>query len=259
MMLFLPERRRFQEFIDLPLENYSLSEYSGNLADIRKVNRFLGGYYAVLKRFSSLLQPDARRLTRPIRVLDVATGSADIPAAIVKWARGKGLPIEVTAIDSNLFAVREAAAFTTAYPEITVAVADGLSLPFENGSFDIVLCVKTLHHLSDEETVRLLKEIYRVAAVGYMVMDLRRSRLAWSLITVLTRFFSRNRLTRHDGPMSVLRSYTVTELDALAERAGLAGRRVVEAPFWHMVAFGRKEWDEKIRLVRSDQFRQRAS
>ncbi len=241
MMLFLPERRRGQELIDLPIENYSLSEYAGSLADIRKVNRFLGDYYAVLKHFSSLVPPNAGSLARPIRVLDVATGSADIPVAIVKWARGKGLQIEVTAIDNNPLAVREAAAFTLAYPEITVAVADGFLLPFENGSFDIVLCAKTLHHFSEEDTVRLLKEIDRVAAIGYMVMDLRRSWVAWSLITVLTRLFTRSRLTQHDGPMSVLRSYTVPELDALAERAGLAGRRVVKEPFWLMVVWGRKD------------------
>ena len=106
-------------------------------------------------------------------------------------------------------------------------MADGFSLPFEDGSFDIVLCSKTLHHFSEEDTVRLLKEIDRVAAIGYIIMDLRRSWVAWLLISMLTRIFSRNRLTRHDGPMSVLRSYTVAELDALADRAGLAGRRIV--------------------------------
>jgi hypothetical protein len=79
-----------------------------------------------------------------------------------------------------------------------------------------------------------------VSAIGYIVMDLRRSWVAWALISVLARFFTRNSFTRHDGPMSVLRSYTVPELDTLAERAGLAGRRVVKEPFWLMVVWGRK-------------------
>lgn len=240
MMSLVPERRRDPELIDLPIENYSLSEYSGNLADIRKVNRFLGDYRTTLKFFSSLVPANAGSLARPIRVLDVATGSADIPVAIVKWARGQGIQIEMTAVDNNPIAVREAAAFTRRYPEITVAVADGFSLPFEDGSFDIVLCAKTLHHFSEEDEVRMLKELDRVAAGGYIIMDLRRSWVAWALITMLTRLFTRNRLTRHDGPMSVLRSYTVPELDALAERAGLACRRVVKEPFWLMVVSGKK-------------------
>ena len=190
--------------------------------------------------FSSLVPAIAESPAKPIRVLDVATGSADIPVAIVKWARKQGIRIEVTAVDNNPIAVREAEAFTLGYPEITIAVADGFSLPFEDGSFDIVLCAKTLHHFSEEDTVRLLKEIGRVAAIGYIVMDLRRSWVAWALISVLARLFTRNSFTRHDGPMSVLRSYTVAELDTLAERAGLAGSRVVKEPFWLMVLWGRK-------------------
>jgi SAM-dependent methyltransferase len=240
MMSLLPERRRSPELIDLPNENYSLSEYAGNLADIRKVNRFLGDYHTTLRHFSSLVQADAGGWARPIKVLDVATGSADIPAAIVEWARRQGIEVEVTAIDNNPIAVREARAYTRGYPEITVAVADGFSLPFEDESFDIVICANTLHHYGEEDAVRLLKEIHRVAAIGYIVKDLRRSWVAWSLITVLTRIFTRNRLTRHDGPLSVLRSYTVSEHDALAGRAGFAGRRVVKEPFWLMVISGRK-------------------
>ncbi len=228
------------ELIDLPNENYSMSEYAGNLADIRKVNRYLGDCQTILRHFSSLVTDDAGFWTRPIKVLDVATGSADLPAVIVEWARRQGIQVEMTAVDNNPIAVREAIAFTRGYPEITVAIADGFSLPFEDGSFDIVMCSNTLHHYSEEEAVRLLKEIHRVAAIGYIVKDLRRSWVAWSLITVLTRIFTKNRLTRHDGPLSVLRSYTVTEQDALADRAGFAGRRVVKEPFWLLVISGRK-------------------
>ena len=255
MMSLVPERRRGPELIDLPPENYSQSEYAGSLADIRKVNRFLGDNRAVLKFFSALVSGIATSMERPIRVLDIATGSADIPVTIVKWARRQGIKVVVTAVDINPLAIREAAAFTQAYPEITVVVADGFSLPFEDGSFDIVLCAKTLHHFSEEDTVRLLKETGRVAAIGYIIMDLRRSWVAWLLISVLARIFSRNRLTRHDGPMSVLRSYTVIELGALADRAGLAGHRIKREPFWLMALSGRKGLSEKIRFVARDQFR----
>jgi SAM-dependent methyltransferase len=241
MMSLLPKRSRGLELVDNPDESYSLSEYAGNLADIRKVNRFLGYSRTTVRHFSSLVQADAGARAGPIRVLDVATGSADIPAAIVEWTRRQDIQVEVTAVDNNPNAVREAEAFTRCYPEITIAVADGLSLPFEDGSFDIVMCAKTLHHYSEEDAVRLLKEIRRVAAVGYIVMDLRRSWAAWSLITVLTRIFSGNRLTRHDGPLSVLRSYTVPEHEALAGRAGFAGRRAVKEPFWLMVISGSKD------------------
>ena len=225
--------------IDLP-ESYNRSEYAESLADIRTVNRYLGDYQTVSNFFSALLQGIESSADRPISVLDVATGSADIPVEIVKWARSRGITMAVTAVDVNPLAVREAVDLTRAYPEITIAVADGFSLPYGDASFDIVLCSKTLHHFGEEDTVRLLKEIGRVAAIGYIIMDLRRSWVAWLLISILARIFSRNRLTRHDGPMSVLRSYTVAELAVLAGSAGLASSRIVREPFWLMVLSGRK-------------------
>lgn len=240
VMSFVPTRRRGPELIDLPPESYTQSEFTGNLADIRKVNRFLGHNREVLKYFSALISGIETSPSRPVKVLDIATGSGDIPAAIVKRARRRGIHVAVTAVDINPLAVREAAAFTQAYPEITVAVADGFALPFGDRSFDIVLCIKTLHHFSEEDAVRLLTEVSRVSAAGSIIMDLRRSWAAWALISVLTRLFTRNRLTRHDGPMSVLRSYTVPEMDALADRAGLANRTVKKEPFWLMVVTGRK-------------------
>lgn len=240
LTMVLPERSHAPELIDLPIANSRLSEYAGSLADIRKVNRLLGDHRVMLKHFSSLIPVDAGPRAGAVRVLDVATGSADIPAAMVKWARRQGICVEVTAVDNNPGAIREAEIFTRDYPEITVACADGFSLPFRDGSFDIVLCNKALHHFTEVDAVKVLQEIDRVAAVGYVVMDLRRSRVAWALISVLTRLFTRNRLTRYDGPLSVLRSYTVPELDALADRAGLGGHRVVKEPFWRMVVVGRK-------------------
>ena len=243
------------ELIDLPPESYSESEYAGSLADIRKVNRFLGDYGAVLKHFSARVAGIEASPDRPIKVLDIATGSADIPVAIVRWSRRHGIDVAVTAVDINPLAVREAAAFTKTYPEITVDVADGFSLPFEEGSFDIVLCIKTLHHFSEEDTIRLLKEVNRVASGGYIIMDLRRSWVAWVLISVLTRIFTRNRLTRHDGPMSVLRSYTISEMDAMAGTAGLTSPGVVKERFWLMVLTGRKSYDENFRVVGRDQLR----
>lgn len=236
----VPDRRRDPELLDLPPGNYSAEEYAGSLADIRKVNRFLGDNRAVRRIFSALVTALERPPGSRLRVLDVATGSADIPVELAKWARSRGVRIAVTAVDINPLAVREAAVYARDYPEITVAVADGFSLPFGDRSFDIVLCVKTLHHFEEEDTVRLLKELDRVAAGGFLIMDLRRSWTAWTLIVMLTRLFTRNRLTRFDGPLSVLRAYTDAELRALAERAGLACRAVARAPFWLMLLAGRK-------------------
>jgi|SRR5208337_1984230 len=129
-MILLPKRRDDPELIDLPSETYNKSEFAESLADIRKVNRYLGDNHAILKVFSALASGFAVSEAKLIRVLDVATGSADIPVAIVRWARRHGLNVVVTAVDVNPLAVHEAAAYAHGYSEITIAVADGFSLPF---------------------------------------------------------------------------------------------------------------------------------
>jgi len=235
-MPFLPARRTGPELLDLPSEAYTPEELEGSLADIRAVNRYLGDVHAVIKHISVMAIPCP---PEGLTLLDIATGSADLPVAIADWARRNRLSVAITCIDINSQTVSIARKNTEAYPEINVLVADGLELPFPEKSFDMVLCSKTLHHFTEEEVRRLIRGVMRVARRGYILMDLRRSRIACVLIYILTRLFTRNRLTRHDGPLSVLRSYTPPELASLALAAGASGFTISKEPFWLMVLTGR--------------------
>lgn len=216
-------------------DRYDDKEFVESLLDIQKVNRFLGNNRAVIKYIRRKLMQMQTCPGIPLTLLDVATGSGDIPRAIVHWARKSGVLIKITAVDLQPLAVQEASGFTHAYPEITVCIADGLALPFQNRSFDIVLCNKTLHHFGEEDAIKLIQEAARVAASEVLIIDLRRSWTAWLLISILARIFTQNRVTRHDGPLSVLRSYTPVELGKLAERAGQSDFLVKKEPFWLMV------------------------
>ena len=99
-------------------------------------------------------------------------------------------------------------------------------------SVDVVISALTLHHLDPEQGARYLAEIDGAARLGWVVNDLVRGRVAHALVWLVTRVFSRSRMARHDGPMSVLRSYTPPEVAALCEKAGLSDVTVVRhAPF----------------------------
>jgi SAM-dependent methyltransferase len=234
-MHFIPERRTGPELLDLPPESYTVEELEGSLRDITIVNRYLGDNRAILKHVSRLT---AGTTLDRLTVLDIGTGSADIPVAIARWGRKTGVHIEITGIDNNPQTIEIARKRVAGEPGITLAVADGLNLPFPDKSFDYVLCSKTLHHFTNDQAVRLIREAGRVARRGYLIMDLRRSWIACVLIYILTRLFSGNRLTRNDGPLSVLRAYTPAELGALARTAGAAEFTIVREPFWLMVLTG---------------------
>jgi ubiquinone/menaquinone biosynthesis C-methylase UbiE len=238
-MFLTPRRRNGPELLDMPEGHYTFEELEGSLSDIRSVNRYLGDTRAVLVYLDKLADAMSFRAAgRAISILDVATGSADIPVSIAGWARQNGINVRVTAVDVNPLVVEAARKNTASYPEITLAVADGLALPFADSSFDFVICAKTLHHFTEEAAGSMVREIKRVGAKGYMFIDIRRSWVAFALIYLLTRLLTRNRLTRNDGPLSVLRSFTDDEMARIARLAGLDGFRVVRLPFFRVAIVG---------------------
>ena len=235
-MLRIPERRRLPELLDLPPDTYTREELEGALTDLARVNHHFGNGRAVLKHLAAM---HAETAYERFTVLDVATGAADIPVAIAAWGRQAGIRVGITAVDLDPVSIDFARKRCESYPEIALAVADGFALPFANRRFDYVLCSKTAHHFTDDEVLRMIKELSRVARRGYIIIDLRRSWVAYVLIRLLTRIFSRNRLTRSDGPLSVLKSFTPGELAALASRSGTSVFRVSKEPFWLTVLEGR--------------------
>ena len=204
------------EMMDRPS---SFGELAGALRAITQLNRFFGGRRLTLRhvrRFLAALPAD-----RLVTVLDVGAGAADIPVALARWARRRGRRIRVLALDRDSATLTYARGYAAAYPEITLVQGDALALPVPPGSVDVVISAMTLHHLQPEEAVRYLAEIDTVSRLGWVVNDLVRGRVAHRLVWAATRLFSRNAMARHDGPMSILRSYTPSELASLCEKAGL--------------------------------------
>jgi ubiquinone/menaquinone biosynthesis C-methylase UbiE len=204
------------EMMDRPS---SFGELAGALRAITQLNRFFGGRRLTLRHVRRLLA--ALPADRLVTVLDVGAGAADIPVALARWARRRGRRIRVLALDRDSATLTYARGYAAAYPEITLVQGDALALPVPPGSVDVVISAMTLHHLQPEEAVRYLAEIDTVSRLGWVVNDLVRGRVAHRLVWAATRLFSRNAMARHDGPMSILRSYTPSELASLCEKAGL--------------------------------------
>jgi SAM-dependent methyltransferase len=210
------------EMMDRPA---SLEEVSGCLHTIVRLNGLFGGRRLTLRHVRDLL--DGLPAGRPVTVLDVGAGAADIPVTLVCWARRAGRRIRVFALDRGSATLNYARGYAAAYPEITLIQGDALALPVRPGSVDVVISAMTLHHLQPEEATRFLSEIDAAARLGWVVNDLVRGRAAHRLVWLVTRLLSRSAMARHDGPLSVLRSYTPPEVAALCEKAGFFDVRVV--------------------------------
>ena len=82
----------------------------------------------------------------------------------------------------------------------------------------------------------VLREMQRLARVGFIVNDIRRSAPGYVAAWAASRLATRNRLTRHDMPLSVRRAYTPRELRALLQEAGVPGAKVTSHPLFRMAA-----------------------
>lgn len=217
---------------------------AANLMDLRRANRWFGGQSLVgqfLLRRMRNLPPNT-----PLSLLDVGTGGGDIPITFLKWAAETNCQGWTVGLDRSLAVTKTTARWidldVTNCPSLVLAQGDGCALPFADQSFDFVLCTLTAHHLGVSRIVVLLREMARVARRTLLVTDLQRSWMGLAGVWLLSHVGMRSPLTRHDGPLSVRRSYTVDEMTMLGRKAGLPDAVVRgHAPFRLSLIWDRPE------------------
>jgi ubiquinone/menaquinone biosynthesis C-methylase UbiE len=177
-------------------------EFDHAFRELKTINRRLGGIRAV-ERFL----PSGSGFT----LLDVAAGGCDVGDALVERRSCRAVSLDINALGlrrSRLTAP---------------VVGDGRALPFPDRAFDAVICSLSFHHLADNECVEVLREMWRVTRGCAIVNDLHRTRVAYTSIVLLSRFFSTSVMVKHDGPVSVLRAFRPEELREIGRRAGVPG------------------------------------
>ena len=183
------------------------AEIAASLRDLRRVNRWLGGV-----RTTRLLLEGAMRSRQMKRASVLEVGSGD---GYVMNCVARRLPLEVTLLD------RMGSHFERA--TLTRVIADARALPFADDSFDFVTCNLLLHHFEPDELREFVRGALRVCRVAVLINDLRRHWIHLALTYAGVVIF-RSRLTRHDAPASVRRSYTVEEWRAMLSGLGAACR-----------------------------------
>ena len=227
-----PRRKEAAELLDQT--GHDPAELAANLQDIRTVNRLAGGAATVLRHLPGLVCRVPRG--RPVEILDLATGSADIPRALAAWAARNNRPLRLMVSDLSAEILAEARRTLADVPEVTFTVCDARDVPAPERSFDVVLCSLALHHFSPQDAVRVLGEMERLSRTGFILNDVRRCAAGYAAAWATSRIATRNRLTRHDMPLSVLRAYTPDELRALLRAAGIPNAPVTTHPLFRMAA-----------------------
>ncbi|HEX6044543.1 MAG TPA: methyltransferase domain-containing protein [Pyrinomonadaceae bacterium] len=211
-------KRRSYELEYIDTGDYTAAEYEDCIGELQLVNRWMGDAHTLK---SSLLREIAHAGLREFSVLDVGAGSGELLRVATTWARETGRKVHAVGLELNersASAIREE---SREFPEITSVRGDALKLPFDEDQFDYAICSLFTHHFAEEQVVQILREMGRVARRRIIVIDLHRHPVAYLLYTTVGKIVLKNRLLRHDGALSIRRSFKPEELLALAKRAGL--------------------------------------
>jgi len=209
-MKLVPRQVDRPELLDMGRGTHAQVRQS--LHDIQRINTYLGGATVVLDGTMQLLQ---KHRLRQASILDIGTGSAYIPQRLVALAARRQINLQAVALDNSFRHLKIAREDIGNASALNLLQADAFRLPLPDNSVDIVISSLFLHHFRPEQIVLLLNEFTRVARVGWVMGDLVRHyvplvffRLAWPV-------FARSHLTRHDGTASLLRGYTVDEMQQI--------------------------------------------
>ena len=206
------------------LDHADPDEARVNLADLVRINKRFGGYSTAARLLSRVANAQDS-----FTLLDVGAASGDT-GRFLSNAYPKA---RITSLDCN--EVNLAAASS---PKL---MADAFALPFAPQSFDFVFSSLFLHHFVDEQVVQLLSGFYAVARKAVLITDLERHVIPYYFLPATRRLFGWNRITVHDGIISVRAAFTGAELVGLARLAGIGEVSVeVHRPAFRLAMVGRR-------------------
>ncbi len=186
------------------LDTAAGADREASLRDLTRINRFLGGH-RILRQ---LLAPLVRR-GDAFTVLDVGAASGDMSRVVLRaFPRASVVCFDLS--PSHLAAA----------PPPCIA-GDAFSLPFAPRSFDFVFSSLFLHHFENARVASLLEGFGAIARNAVLAIDLERGPLGYHFLPATRWLFGWNRVTLHDGPVSVQAGFRRQELLDLAHAAGL--------------------------------------
>jgi len=211
-------KRRSHKLEHLDTGNYTPAEYEACIGELQLVNRWMGDAHSLR---ATVLREIADESLHNFSILDVGAGSGELLRVAAAWARQTGRSVNAVGLELNERSAESIVEESLNFPEITSVRGNALELPFADSQFDYVICSLFTHHFVDGQVVQILREMSRVAKRRIFVIDLHRHPIAYFLYTTLGKIVLHNRLLRHDGALSILRSFKTYELRELGQRAGL--------------------------------------
>jgi SAM-dependent methyltransferase len=162
--------------------------------------------------------------SKQFRLLDVGYGGGDMLRTVASWAMKRGIAADLVGVDLNPRS--EAAALAATPAALSVRYVTGDYADMGGEGFDFIISSLVAHHMTRAELIAFLRFMERNATRGWFINDLHRHSLAWVGYPVLATLMRWHPIVRHDGQLSIARSYRPNEWPPLLDEAGIKDVRV---------------------------------
>jgi hypothetical protein len=218
------------EFLDRPDCDPALSGESYRFMEM--INFYFGGI-RVVKQF--MKAETARRNGAPLRILDIGSGSCDIPLSVLNWARKNCISLDYTCLETSACAIDAARVNIEreGNPPLRLLQEDAFThQPAQ--PYDCAVASMCFHHFSDPQILTLIERLRGFVHNSVLINDLLRSELAALAVRLL--LVNRSAGVGHDTLLSIQRGFKVKELYTLLRKLDNVTVSVKPAPWFRVAA-----------------------
>ncbi len=224
------------EFLDRPDCDPALAAASYRFMEL--VNSHFGGIRLV-RRFLAA-ETVGRRVVTPLRILDIGSGSCDIPCALSQWARTRDLPLHFTCLDMADQAVDMARRQLARARDSSMTLLQEDVFTHEPAEpYDCAVASMCCHHFSDAKILAFIQRLRGFVRDSVLINDLRRSPMAALAARLLLAGTCAPAGVRHDALLSIRRGFRVHELRSLLGQLENLTVSVTSAPWFRIAAIVR--------------------
>lgn len=188
----------------------SPAQVQSALRTLGRINRWFGGVATTQQMVERAAEASARK---ELSLLEVASGTGEVPAAVRDRVARLGISLTVTLLDRSISHLVRSNSGKDSSTRCVLA-ADGLALPFCDNAFDLVSCSLFSHHLTPDQLAVFVCEGLRVSRIGLLINDLVRHPLHLALVYASYPLMG-SRVAWLDGVTSVRRAYTPKEIHTI--------------------------------------------
>lgn len=210
----LATRSQAEELMDA--DDLDAATYADVVGDLASVNTVTMARRPTL---DFLARAIAGRKT--FRLLDVGFGDGDMLRRIARWAAARGIAAELIGVDLNPRSEQAARAHGGDIRYVTGDYADLVDEPW-----DVIVSSLVAHHMTRDQLVAFLRFMERHASAGWFVNDLHRHGFAHWGFPILATLARWHPIVRHDGTLSIARSYRPDEWPPILAEAGISAATV---------------------------------